>query len=198
VFLTGFLFLDESETWRPSAKLSEFIAAGPPPVYVGFGSMNAFADRPTLEKILTTVLKTGERVLFSAGRDHIGLAHELGVDARRVFNLGIAPHGWLFPRTKAIVHHGGAGTTAAALAAGVPSVIIPFLSDQFFWGNRMYALGAAPEPIPFRRLQPRRLADALRLATQDTIIRKNAADIGRMLRSEDGVARAVDLIRRLS
>jgi UDP:flavonoid glycosyltransferase YjiC (YdhE family) len=106
------------------------------------------------------------------------------------------PHDWLFPRTAAVVHHGGAGTTAAGLRAGVPSVVVPFMSDQPFWGRRVFALGAGPEPIPRKQLTAEKLARAISAAVTDPVIRRRAANVGRLIRAEDGVARAADLIDR--
>jgi sterol 3beta-glucosyltransferase len=111
-----------------------------------------------------------------------------------VFTLQEAPHDWLFPRTAAVVHHGGAGTTAAGLRAGVPSVVVPFFGDQPFWGQRVAALGAGPPPLPRHRVTPDRLAAAIRRATADPAIRAGAAGLGSRLREEDGVADAVRII----
>jgi hypothetical protein len=103
------------------------------------------------------------------------------------------PHEWLFPRTAAAVHYGGAGTTAASLRAGVPSVVTPFFGDQPFWGERIHALGVGPRPIPRRRLTAERLAAAIQAAVSDTGMRERAARLGRRIRAEDGVARAVEI-----
>ncbi|MEV4257550.1 glycosyltransferase [Spirillospora sp. NPDC049652] len=107
------------------------------------------------------------------------------------------PHTWLFPRTAAVVHHGGAGTTAAGLRAGVPSVVTPFFGDQPYWGDRVAALGAGPRPVPFCRLTVPALAAAVREATTSEDMRTAAAAVGARLRAEDGVARAVELLDRL-
>lgn len=113
-----------------------------------------------------------------------------------IFFADSLPHEWLFPRVAAVVHHGGAGTTGAALRAGVPSVVVPFTMDQPFWGSRVEALGAGPKPIPRKRLTEKRLADALGLATGDAQMRTLAAELGAKLREEDGVAEAVALFSR--
>ena len=105
-----------------------------------------------------------------------------------------APHDWLLPRTSAVVHHGGAGTTAAALHAGRPSVVCPFIADQPFWGRRLWALGAGGAPIPRKRLTAERLADAIREVTNDPSYRTNAELLGERIRREDGVGVAVALI----
>lgn len=107
------------------------------------------------------------------------------------------PHSWLFPRVAAVVHHGGAGTTAAGLWAGVPSIIIPFFGDQPFWGRRVAALGAGPEPIPRKKLTVESLARAIQQAVTGSTIRQQAAQIGKQIRAEDGIGRAVDVVQTL-
>jgi sterol 3beta-glucosyltransferase len=108
---------------------------------------------------------------------------------------GEVPHDWLFPRTAAVVHHGGAGTTAAGLRAGRPTITVPFFGDQLFWGRRVEQVGAGPPPIALRELTPERLAGAIR-ATEDPAMRERAAALGERIRSEDGVGRAVEAIER--
>jgi len=108
-----------------------------------------------------------------------------------------APHSWLFPRVAAVVHHGGAGTTAAALRAGVPNVIVPYFADQPFWGSRIELLGVGPKPIPRRKLTAGRLAEAIEIAATDEQMRRRSAELARKIRAENGVATAVPLIERL-
>jgi UDP:flavonoid glycosyltransferase YjiC (YdhE family) len=104
------------------------------------------------------------------------------------------PFSWLFPRVAAVVHHGGAGTTAAGLRAGVPSIVVPFFGDQPFWGRRVAALGAGPAPIPRKKLTVERLAEAITQAVTDGTMRRRAAEVGAEIRAEDGVARAVKVV----
>ena len=104
------------------------------------------------------------------------------------------PHAWLFPRVAAVVHHGGAGTTAAGLRAGVPTIVIPFFGDQPFWGRRVADLGVGPQPIPRKKLTADKLAQALHQAATDAAMRRRAADLGATIQAEDGVACAVALI----
>jgi sterol 3beta-glucosyltransferase len=111
-----------------------------------------------------------------------------------VFKIDAAPFDWLFPRVAAVVHHGGAGTTAAALQAGVPAIVIPFTSDQPFWGRRVYQLGVGPRPIPRKKLTAEKLAQAIRTATSDQAMRHRATELGERIRAEDGVTRAVEVI----
>jgi sterol 3beta-glucosyltransferase len=107
-----------------------------------------------------------------------------------VYLLEEAPHDWLFPRVAVVIHHGGAGTTAAGLHAGAPTVICPFFGDQPFWGRRVAALGAGTSPIPQRGLTAERLAAAIRTVTTDGAMRERAAQLAERIRGEDGVARA--------
>jgi sterol 3beta-glucosyltransferase len=123
----------------------------------------------------------------------------LGKEERRDHTLcclDSVPYDWLLPRVAAVVHHGGAGTIAASLRARIPSVVIPFFSDQPFWARRIHMLGVGPRPIPRNRLTVKRLASALRVAVEDEGLRKRAAELGRAIREEDGVAQAVKIIHR--
>ena len=123
-----------------------------------------------------------------------GLRTDLAQD--NVFVVDSAPHSWLFPRMAAVVHHGGAGTTAEGLRAGVPTVIVPFVFDQPFWGARVKALGLGPEPIPQKNLTADRLAHAIRIAVTDPGIKQRANAYGAAIRAEDGVGNAVRIIKR--
>ena len=114
-----------------------------------------------------------------------------------VIMVDSVPHAWLFPRMAAVVHHGGAGTTAAGLRAGAPSILIPFFGDQAFWAGRVRALGVGPAPIPRKELTAERLAIAIRQAVTDEALRQRAADLGVTLRAEDGVGRAAAIIDAL-
>jgi UDP:flavonoid glycosyltransferase YjiC (YdhE family) len=112
-----------------------------------------------------------------------------------VYAIEGVPHDWLFPRVAAVAHHGGMGTTAEGLRAGVPSIIIPRLLDQRFWSKRVHELGVGPRPIPHRHLSSERLAEAIHAATADRSMRQRAASLGRRIRDERGVAVAVEAIQ---
>jgi UDP:flavonoid glycosyltransferase YjiC (YdhE family) len=114
-----------------------------------------------------------------------------------IYMLDAVPHDWLFPRVAAVVHHGGVGTTAAGLRAGVPSILVPFFGDQPFWAGRVRALGGGPAAIPRRELSAARLAQAIQEAVADEPLRRRAAEIGALIRTEDGVGRAVTIIESL-
>jgi len=188
--VTGYWLLDAAKDWQPTKELSDFLEAGPPPVYIGFGSTTFFDARETTNLIMDALRQTGRRGLLARGW---GGLSEPEVD-KDVLMVGSVPHDWLFPRMATIVHHGGAGTTAAALRAGVPAVVVPQFADQAFWARRVFALGAGPRPIPRTQLDANKLAGAIRQATSDYSMRTQAARLGEEIRAERGAERAVDLI----
>jgi UDP:flavonoid glycosyltransferase YjiC (YdhE family) len=114
-----------------------------------------------------------------------------------VFLVNAVPHDWLFPRASAVIHHGGAGTTASALRAGVPSLGVPGFFDQPFWSRRIHEIGAGLPPIQPAKLTPQRLASAIQRLVNDNSLRDSAARLGKQLRGENGVARAVEVIEKL-
>jgi UDP:flavonoid glycosyltransferase YjiC (YdhE family) len=188
--VTGYLFLDGVSAWTPPPELLAFIENGPPPVYVGFGSMTTAHPESETKTILDALARANARAVLATGWGGLGQG-DLGPD---VFAITDAPHDWLFPRMAAVVHHGGAGTTAAGLRAGVPAVVVPFNADQPFWGRQIAKLGVGPQPIPKERLAPGTLAAAIRQATGDGQMKARAADLGRRIRAEDGAAETVRAI----
>jgi sterol 3beta-glucosyltransferase len=124
-----------------------------------------------------------------------------GLDAsdlpETICKINKAPHSWLFPRVLAVVHHGGAGTTATGLRAGRPTVICPFMIDQPLWGERVHALGVGSKPIPQKKLTVDKLADAIREVTSNPTIQQNAEILGNKLRAEDGIANAIAIIEQV-
>jgi sterol 3beta-glucosyltransferase len=188
--VTGYWVLDAPADWRPNPALLEFLEAGPPPVYVGFGSMFMSGGRCKTDIVLEALRLAGQRAIIAIGWG--GLTAENTSEG--VFVLDAVPHDWLFPRVAAVVHHGGAGTTGAGLRAGKPSVICPFVGDQYFWGRRVAALGVGPVPIPQRKLSPERLAEAIKEAVTDPGLQQQAASLGATIRAEDGVGRAIAVI----
>lgn len=188
---TGFWFNPVPVGWQPSPTLEAFLAGGPTPVYIGFGSMSDDAPERTTQLVLKAVERAGVRALLSSG--WAGLGDTDLPDAVHV--VGDVPHGWLFARSRAVVHHGGAGTTAAGLRAGVPSVIVPFHGDQPFWGRIIHEQGLGPEPIPRRRLTAEALAASL-LATDNPLMRKTASRIGARIQAEAGLTQAVRAIEQ--
>jgi UDP:flavonoid glycosyltransferase YjiC (YdhE family) len=186
---TGYWFLPAAPGWSPPPALEQFLAAGEAPVCIGFGSMASDDPRALSALVLDAVKQAGVRAVLLSGWG--GLA-DLGRDD--VFVTSEAPHDWLYPRTSAIVHHGGAGTTAAALKSGVPAVVVPFSMDQPFWGSRVEALGVGPKPIPRKKLTVAALAAALRQAVSDQAMRERAKALGQRISAEDGVGAAVNAL----
>ena len=190
--VAGFWFLPPPAGWQPPVDLLDFLQAGPPPVYIGFGSMSSGRPGQAAALVLEALARTGQRGVLYAGWGGL----QPGDLPANVYMTGSIPHSWLFPRMAAVVPHGGASTTAAGLAAGVPSVLIPFMGDQPFWGRRVQALGVGPRAIPRRQLTVERLAGAIRRALTDTDMRAAAAVLGERIRAEDGLRRAVRVIEQ--
>jgi UDP:flavonoid glycosyltransferase YjiC (YdhE family) len=187
---TGYWFLDETTQWQPPLELTDFLNTGSAPVYVGFGSMMTPQVEEMAQIAVAAARKAGRRVLLAAG--WAGLKAQK--NARDIFQIDAAPHQWLFPRMAAVVHHGGAGTAAAALRAGVPNVIVPHFGDQEFWGWRVHALGLGPQAIHRHRLTVENLAQAISAATEDAGIRSRAQEFSARIQAENGVRKACDLI----
>jgi sterol 3beta-glucosyltransferase len=193
VHVTGAWFLERPAEWRPNRALEQFLDAGPPPVYVGFGSMIGKQAASRAQIVLEALRQTGQRGLLAqgwGGLEATGLSDDVQL-------IDAAPHDWLFPRMAAVVHHGGAGTTAAGLRAGRPTIICPFLGDQPFWGKLVHARGVGPQPISQHQLTAPRLAAAISAVVQDESMRRRAAELGARMQGEEGVANAVEVIGRL-
>lgn len=189
--VTGYWFPQRADAWEPPPALTAFLEAGPPPVYIGFGSVSD-VDRESITQIAVKALGgAGVRGIIATGKE--GAPAWLS-DA--LLTIPGAPHDWLFPRMAAVVHHGGAGTVAAGLAAGRPTVVCPFTTDQPFWGRVVHERGVGPAPIPGKRLSVPLLTEAIRTATKDVEMQRKATALGEAIRSENGVARAVAEIRQ--
>jgi sterol 3beta-glucosyltransferase len=189
--VTGYWFLDD-EAWVMPPSLRGFLEAGRPPVYIGFGSIPSMDPVQTTSMVVEALAMAGQRGILASGWGGLTAAPL----AEHVYMLNAAPHDRLFPHVAAVVHHGGAGTTAAGLRAGKATVICPFFGDQPFWGQRVAMLGAGPAPIPVRYLTPEKLADAIRRAVTDPEMHRRAAELGTRIREDNGVGRAVELISR--
>jgi sterol 3beta-glucosyltransferase len=189
--LANFTFYDQAHSYEPPRALLDFLAAGEAPIYVGFGSV-VVEDPAALRGIIFTALeKAGARGIVSDGWAHLGGE----APPPNVFLIGDAPHDWLFARCRAVCHHGGAGTTAAGLRAGLPTVVVPFFGDQFFWGRVIADAGAGPEPIPIARLDSDALAAAFETCRRASV-RERAAALGTAVRETDGVELAVRSVYR--
>jgi sterol 3beta-glucosyltransferase len=192
IAISGYWFLDAVPGWTPPDDLARFLDAGEPPVYIGFGSMGNRKPEAMARLALDALALSGQRGVLASGWGGLN-ATDLPDNVHMIRSV---PHSWLFPRMAAVVHHGGAGTTAAGLRAGVPSIIIPFFGDQPFWGRRVAALGVGPQPLPRRSLTAQRLADAITQAVRDVGMRQRAAGLGARIRAEDGIGNATRLIER--
>ena len=190
--VTGYLF-DNDPTWTPPADLSAFLAAGEPPVYIGFGSMPDSKPQTTTRLLIDAVRQAGKRAVILTGWAGMGAAHL----PKSIHLLRYAPHSWLFPQMAAVVHHGGAGTTAAGFRAGAPTVIVPHNADQPFWGRRAQELGVGTEPIPRGRLSAGKLAAAIVEATTNPSMQIKAAELSRKIAAEDGTGEAVKVIEAI-
>ncbi|MFI8854773.1 glycosyltransferase [Streptomyces sp. NPDC053499] len=189
--VVGYWWPAEPPGWEPPSRLLDFLASGPPPVYVGFGSMSP-GDPERLGHLVAGALK----LAGCRGVVHSGWAglHVCGDD---VLTVDEVPHSWLFPRMAAVVHHAGAGTTAAGLRAGVPVVPVPVMLDQRFWASRLASLAVGPGVVPFRRLTAPLLAEAVRRAVREERYARRAREVAAVVRGEDGAGRVVAAVERL-
>lgn len=193
--VTGYWFLEHSgDGWDPPPQLVDFLAAGDPPVYIGFGSMGfGKGANERRDAVLAALRVYGLRGIVATGWGGIA-AGEAGTDD--VLVLEGAPHQWLFPRVAAVVHHGGAGSTAAGLRAGRPTLVVPFLGDQPFWGARVHSLGVGPAPLPARHLHTgmtERLGDLV----HNGAYASRAGEVGAAVRAENGLAAGVQALEQI-
>ena len=193
VYNTGYWFLDDQVGWTPPRALTDFLAAGTPPIYVGFGSTGdpAIAQQTT-EFVIEALKQSGQRGILATGWSGMSKRADLPKD---VFILESVPHSWLFPQMSAVIHHGGAGTTAVGFRAGVPTIIIPSGNDQFAWGRRAFELGVGAKPIPRKNLTAEKLAHAIRYS-QNPNLQAAARKLGAKIQSENGAKVAAEIIVR--
>lgn len=191
VGMVGYLWPSRPAGWEPPSELVDFLAAGPPPVYVGFGSLGVGAGGRLSGLVADALRQAGLRGVVHAGWADLAMA---GDD---VMTVRYVPHDWLFPQMGAVVHHAGAGTTAATLRAGVPSVPVPIAFDQPVWARRLRDLGAAPTVLPYRRLSAPLLAAGIRMAFDRPEYRARAAQLAALVGSEDGAGAIMDVLERL-
>jgi sterol 3beta-glucosyltransferase len=189
--VSGHWFLDEQLEWQPPEDLLRFLDAGKPPVYVGFGSMIDDQIKHATPIVLEALQRTDQRGILLGGWGGLGK----GDLSETVLQIDSVSHDWLFPRVSAVVHHGGAGTTATGLRYGKPTVVVPFFADQPFWGERVHHLGAGPHPIPFTKLSIENLTQAIDRSVHDHDIQRKAAELGEKIQRENGVNKAVGFIK---
>jgi UDP:flavonoid glycosyltransferase YjiC (YdhE family) len=190
IYITGYWFVNRPEDWQPPADLVDFLQSGQPPVYIGFGSMNNRNPEEATEIVIKALDQCHQRGIILTGWG--GFSRFALPD--HIFSIESMPFDWLFPQMKILVHHGGAGTTAAGLRAGIPAVVVPFFADQPFWGDRIFRLGVGPRPIPRKKLSVEVLAKAISTAINDKGMQSRAATVGECIRAEDGTSKAVEII----
>ncbi len=190
--MTGYWFAGAPRGWAAPKELLAFLTAGAPPVVVSLGAMALGGEdmQETAHLTLDALERVGARAIIQ-GWDPVIPSLRL---PRTVYHAGSVPHGWLLPQASCLVHHGGFGTTGAALRAGIPAVVVPHIIDQFMWGQRVFELGVGPKPTPRSRLTAGRLAAALEQALEDGAMGAEAAKLGALIRAEKGVGEAVRLI----
>lgn len=192
VDMVGYWWPALAEGWAPSPELTAFLEAGPPPVYVGFGSLGGDPER--LAEIIPRALRrAGARGVIQAGWGELAAGPDAHDD---IITIGEAPHEWLFPRMGAVVHAAGSGVVGAGLRANVPAVPVPVGFDQPFWGRRLVQLGVSPDSIPFKKLSVERLATAIRRVLTIPAYRERASGLGKLIRDEDGAGRTLEAVRR--
>ncbi len=189
-YITGYWFLDSRPGWQPPEDLARFLKNGPPPVYIGFGSMSHENPERQTRLALRALDLSGQRGVLSTGW---GGMKSISAQANVFFTENV-PHSWLFPRMGAVVHHGGAGTTAAGLRAGVPNIITPFGGDQHSWADLVVKLGVGPNVPGIKRLTAEILSETIWTTLNDSAMRARVAILSKKIRSENGIARAVEVI----
>jgi UDP:flavonoid glycosyltransferase YjiC (YdhE family) len=186
VHVTGY-WPAQNIDWRPPEALRRFLQSGPAPLFIGFGSMPINDPEATMTMILAATESCGLRAVVHSGWAGLNQRQLPG----HIYSLDHAPYDWLFPRVAAVIHHGGSGTTAAGLRAGVPGMITPFTFDQSFWARRLADLGVGLDPIPFGKLSKANLSQSMIRLTGDDALKARATRLGQQIGKEDGIANAV-------
>jgi UDP:flavonoid glycosyltransferase YjiC (YdhE family) len=192
--IIGYLWPERSPGWRPPAELVDFLEAGPPPVYIGLGSLVPGGVERLAALFTSAARQAKVRALIQSGWGN------LATDGHHadVLSIGSVPHDWLFPRMAAVVHAAGAGVTGAGLRAGVPAVPVPAMNDQPIWASRLVELGASPGSIRFQKLSAEHLAHLIRRAVTEPSHRANARALAERLRSEDAAARVLRAVEAVA
>lgn len=192
IHITGYWF-PENKPWQPPSDLSAFIEAGSPPVFIGFGSMPIKDPQRITAIILEALKQSGQRGVLSIGWG--GLGDQSLPDY--VFKIDHVPHHWLFPHMAMVIHHGGSGTTASGFRSGIPSCVVPFVFDQFYWGQRIAELGVGPKPIRYKELTVERLREAIHLGVNNQQMRQRAAELGQKIKMENGIENALTIFDQI-
>ncbi|PIM98351.1 UDP-glucuronosyl and UDP-glucosyl transferase [Handroanthus impetiginosus] len=185
--VVGFCFLDLASNYVPPDSLVEWLKAGKEPIYIGFGSLPVEDPEKMTRIIVEALEKMGQRGIINKGWGGLG---NLAEPKDFIYLLDNCPHDWLFTKCVAVVHHGGAGTTAAGLKAACPTTVVPFFGDQPFWGEQVHARGVGPEPIPVDEFSLEKLVDAIQFML-DPQVKQRAVELAKAMENEDGVTGAV-------
>lgn len=194
VHVTGHFQLPKAHDFIPPQDLLAFLDKGPPPIYIGFGSLTFNCNRKMTEALLAALEKTQVRAILCGYFAHIQ-KHAL---PEQLFFSDSVPHDWLFPKVAAVVHHGGAGTTHAGLLAGKPTLIIPFVVDQFHWGEIVYRLGCGPKPLAAKRFSQQSFVQAIQQLLDTESFRAEAKKLSEKMEHENGIQKMLDTIRHLA
>ena len=186
---TGIWHLEQLD-YIPSSDLSEFLADGPAPIVITFGSMGGTDSIETTKTLIDAIKMIKQRAIIQAGWGLLGTSK----DDKDILCTEYVPHRWLFPKASCVVHHGGAGTTASVCLAKVPSVVVPHIGDQFYWGKRLYELGVSPKSLHRRNLNAKDLAKRIEHATKTASMKEKVETLGTQMALEDGLATAVNLL----
>ncbi|KAL3359000.1 hypothetical protein AABB24_015860 [Solanum stoloniferum] len=187
VDVVGFCFLDLASGYEPPESLVNWLKDGQKPIYIGFGSLPVQEPEKMTQIIVEALERTGQRGIINKGWGGLG---NLAEPKDFVYLLDNCPHDWLFLQCSAVVHHGGAGTTAAGLKAACPTTIVPFFGDQPFWGERVHARGVGPPPIPIDEFSLPKLVEAIEFML-DPKVKERAVELAKAMENEDGVTGAV-------
>lgn len=186
---TGIWHLAE-QNYIPPTELVDFLEDGAPPVIISFGSMGGSDGKETTETLIDAIKRTNQRAIIQAGWGLLGTQDTMS----DIFCTEYVPHRWLFPKASCVVHHGGAGTTASVCRAKVPSVVVPHIGDQLYWGKRLSDLGVAPSSLHRRNLTAKRLAQRIEKVLETPAMKERAQTLGAQLEAEDGLSTAVEMI----
>ena len=186
---TGAWFLEESDYEMPPV-LQKFLDQGSPPIIISFGSMGGSKNVETSCILVEAVQRTDQRAIIQAGWGNLGMESP----PENICFVGYMPHNFLFPQGCCVIHHGGAGTTAAACRAGVPSITVPHLADQPYWGCTLRKIGVAPKPLHRQDLTPKRLAKRINEVISSQSMAERAKTLMKKIKTEDGLTAAVRLI----
>ncbi|MCO5575146.1 hypothetical protein L7F22_028943 [Adiantum nelumboides] len=190
--VVGFCFLNMSQDFKPPETLVSWLKSGPAPIYVGFGSLPVEDPEGMTQIIVDALKQTCQRGIIDKGWGGIGALKD---PSDSIYLLENCPHDWLFPQCAAVVHHGGAGTTAAGLRAACPTTIVPFFGDQPFWGDRVHAKGVGPAPIPVGQFTLEKLVHAINFMN-DPEVKQRAVELAHAMEHENGVVGAVNAFHK--